>query len=129
VARSKWEDEMRTKALSAMVAFGTMMAHIGASHAACNATVNGRPMPMETCALATQIYGYVEPGHYWADNQGNWGRVGVPYPQGNLYQDSQRKSRGRSWTRTGPFGSMGSDGSCTYFNDPQTGGSVMSGNC
>ena len=35
---------------------------------------------------------------------------------------------GGSYTRRGPFGSMGSDGQCSYFMTPG-GSSVMSGNC
>jgi hypothetical protein len=50
--------------------------------AACNATVNGRPMSPELCALATRVYGSVVPGHYWVDYQGNWGRVGSQYAEG-----------------------------------------------
>ena len=41
--------------------------------AACNATVNGRPISPELCALATRVYGSVVPGRYWVDYQGNWG--------------------------------------------------------
>jgi hypothetical protein len=50
--------------------------------AACNATVNGRPMSAELCALATRVYGSVVPGHYWVDDQGNWGRMGSRQPSG-----------------------------------------------
>ena len=68
-----------------------LMVHVGESYAACNSTVNGYPMSSQLCSQATEIYGSVEPGNYWLDNQGNWGRVGTPYPQGNLYWDAQRR--------------------------------------
>lgn len=69
----------------------TLMTYVEQSYAACNATINGYPMPSQLCAQATEIYGYVGPGDYWLDQQGNWGRVGTPYPQGNLYRDAQRR--------------------------------------
>lgn len=98
--------------------------------AACNATINGLPMPPQMCALAAEVYGSVRPGHYWMDERGNWGYVGNPYPQGNLRLDSQRpRASGTPWTYRGAGGAMGSDGQCTYYNDPSTGASVMTGNC
>jgi hypothetical protein len=97
--------------------------------AACNATVNGRPMTAELCALATRVYGGVAPGHYWVDDQGNWGRMGSPYAEGNLVADGGRSRGGQPWTYRGAGGSAGSDGECMYYNDPDTGASVMSGNC
>lgn len=95
--------------------------------AACNATVNGRPMSAELCALATRVYGSVVPGHYWVDDQGNWGRVGSQYAEGNLLRDQRRG--GQDWTYRGPGGAAGSDGECTYFNFPDSGASVMTGGC
>lgn len=101
--------------------------------AACNATVNGRPMSQELCAYATAVYGGVVPGHYWVDDQGNWGRMGSPYAEGNLLHDSggggSAGSRGQPWIYRGPGGSAGSDGECMYYNDPDSGASMMSGNC
>lgn len=107
------------------------------ANAACNATINGQPMPPQICALATQVYGSVRPGHYWLDAQGNWGTVGYPYPEGNLLRDAQYARNGggggggggSAWTYHGPGGNAGSDGSCSYYNDPSTGASVMTGNC
>ena len=94
--------------------------------AACNATVNGQPMSAELCALATRVYGSVAPGHYWVDDQGNWGRVGSQYAEGNLSRDQRRG--GQAWTYRGSSGGAGSDGEWTYFNFPGS-GSVMTGNC
>lgn len=84
-------------------------------HAACDATINGRPMTAEECDVATRIYGYVEPGDYLRDSRGNWVKVGDPYKRGNVYLDAQRQgdsgdsgywSDGEGLTRT-PFGSVG----------------------
>lgn len=33
------------------------------------------------------------------------------------------------YTRRGAFGNTGSDGDCSYYNDPSNGASVMVGNC
>src|SRR5512132_294708 len=117
--------EMNRKVLLAMIAsLGMTSAYSQASHAACNATVNGRPMSSQICALATEIYGYVGPGHYWLDQQGNWGRLGVPYPQGNLYVDAQRGKGGSgsnsgAFSRRTPFGTVMGDGKGgVIFNAP-----------
>jgi hypothetical protein len=94
-----------------------------AADAACNATVNGRPMSMELCELVWQIYGGVVPGHYQVDEAGNWVNLGNPAHAGNLYRDAQmaRGGGGGSGGMTStPFGSVG-DG---YYFDPETGASV-----
>lgn len=104
----------------------------GSASAACNATVNGQPMPEDVCALATRVYGGVAPGHYWLDDRGNWGRIGSAYAEGNLLQDARRGNGhggGRSWTYRGIGGNAGGDGACTYYMDPDTGASVMAGEC
>ncbi|MEW8506040.1 MAG: hypothetical protein AB2598_05010 [Candidatus Thiodiazotropha sp.] len=64
--------------------------------AACNATVNGRPMTQEECTLTIQVYGYVVPGDYLADHLGNWVNANNPMHRGNTYRDAQG-SRGGSW--------------------------------
>ena len=92
--------------------------------AACNATVNGRPMSPELCALATRVYGSVVPGHYWVDYQGNWGRGLTSMPRATCCVTSVAAA-----ARHGPGGAAGGDGEFTYFNDPDTGGSVMTGGC
>lgn len=63
------------------------------AQAACNVTINGYPMSAEDCRLAAQVYGRVEPGHYWMDNAGNWGSIGSSAVRGNLYRDGQRNSQ------------------------------------
>jgi hypothetical protein len=117
----------RTCMVAAAVGLAFAMQPLERAFAACNATVNGRPMSHELCALATRVYGGVVPGHYWVDDQGNWGRMGSSYAEGNLLRDKGRG--GQPWTYRGAGGAAGSDGECMYYNDPDTGASVMSGNC
>ncbi len=70
----------------------------GKALAACNATVNGRPMSQQECAMLISIYGQVIPGNYWADNNGNWVNINNPRHQGNIYRDAQRQNQnGGSW--------------------------------
>ncbi|HRY15276.1 MAG: hypothetical protein KDJ31_19630 [Candidatus Competibacteraceae bacterium] len=64
--------------------------------AACNATVNGRPMSPQECALTLQVYGQVVPGDYLVDNNGNWVNINNPRHRGNTYRDAQRP-RGGAW--------------------------------
>lgn len=64
--------------------------------AACNATVNGRPMSPQECALSIQVYGQVLPGNYLVDNNGNWVNINNPMHRGNTYSDAQSTSGG-SW--------------------------------
>ncbi|HPF60052.1 MAG TPA: hypothetical protein P5149_14890 [Candidatus Competibacteraceae bacterium] len=64
--------------------------------AACNATVNGRPMSPQECVLALQVYSQVVPGNYRVDNQGNWVNINNPWHRGNTYRDAQRP-RGGAW--------------------------------
>ena len=63
------------------------------ANAACNAVVNGRPMSAHDCSIATEIYGYVTPGHYWMDKAGNWVKLDSPYAgsTGNIYKDENKR--------------------------------------
>jgi hypothetical protein len=122
---------MKKAMFFAIMALGIVGAGVETSYAACNAIVNGRPMSQQECASATAIYGYVEPGYYWLDAQGNWGKRGAAYPQGNLYRDAQRRSAQggnaapyyRGHNDRGPFGNYMSDGRCSFVNG------VPVGNC
>ena len=51
------------------------------AHAACSSILNGAPMPPDVCAAARQVYGSVQPGHYWMDGNGTWGLVGSAVPR------------------------------------------------
>ena len=69
--------------------------------AACNATVNGRPMSPQVCATTRQVYGQVIPGDYLMDDNGNWVNRNNPMHRGNIYRDA------RSVTGNPPSGSWG----------------------
>ena len=95
------------------------------SLAACNATVNGRPMTAEECAFNREIYGQVVPGDYLLDGNGNWVNINNPMHRGNIYQDAQRgygQGSGDSGMECGTFGCVGGG----YYYDPETGASVGS---
>jgi hypothetical protein len=65
--------------------------------AACNASVNGRPMSPQECAIAIQVYGQVLPGDYLVDNNGNWININNPAHHGNTYLDAQSITSGDSY--------------------------------
>lgn len=99
----------------------------GTAEAACNATINGRPMTWQECQTIVSVYGSVIPGHYLADDQGNWVNRANPYHRGNIYQDAQRRryggggsSGGDGGMTCGTFGCVGGGG----YYDPETGSSV-----
>lgn len=87
--------------------------------------VNGRELHLTEAAYLQQLFGYVIPGRYWLNAFGIGGNEGGP-ALFNLAALAQQA--GGSYTRRGPFGSMGSDGQCSYYMTPG-GASVMTGNC
>lgn len=93
------------------------------AHAACGATVNGAPMTVEQCNLARQLYGSVEPGHYWMNAEGTWGVLGDPTARGNIYSGAYQ-------SRSGAYGSSGErsgDGSWVHRQDDLLGGGAVGG--
>jgi len=62
---------MSRKLIPIVMLLGLAIGHGVEAQAACNATVNGRPMSPQDCMLARQIYGSVAPGHYVTDPSGN----------------------------------------------------------
>lgn len=96
-----------------------------ASGGGTNIFVNGRELhPMDVAALMT--LGPVYPGRYWLRYDGYYGLEGGP-PLGNLIMLAQQASSGPGYNRSGPFGHLGSDGQSSYFFDPNSGCSVISG--
>jgi hypothetical protein len=69
--------------------------------AACNSTVNGRPMTPLECQIAIQVYGEHIPGRYAVDPYGNWVNLDNPQHRGNTYLDAQRRPNNTG--RRGPF--------------------------
>ena len=89
--------------------------------------INGRELHPDEVRFLQRLFGQVEAGRYWLNAQGIGGYEGGP-PLFNLYAMAQQAGGGSSYTRRTPFGSMGSDGQCSYFMTPD-GSSVMTGNC
>ena len=87
--------------------------------------VNGRELHMTEAVYLQQLFGYVIPGRYWMNAMGIGGFEGGP---ATFSLAAAAQQAGGSYTRRGPFGSMGSDGQCSYYMTPG-GSSVMSGNC
>ena len=91
--------------------------------------INGRELHPEEVAYLQRLFGYVVPGRYWLNHLGVGGQEGGP-PLFNLVAAAQQANQvgGYSYTRRTPFGSIGSDGSCSYYMGPD-GSSVMTGSC
>ncbi len=95
------------------------------ANAACGATINGAPMTAEQCNLASQIYGAVQPGHYWMDASGTWGLMGDPTPRGNIQSDAYAyQSRGGVY---GGSGERSGNGSWVHRQDDLLGGGAVGG--
>lgn len=88
--------------------------------------VNGRELhPLDVAAIMA-VLGPVYPGRYWLRYDGYYGWEGGP-PLGNLIAMAQRATGGGGYNRTTYGGHLGSDGQTSYFFDPGTGCSVISG--
>ena len=88
--------------------------------------INGRELPLQDVVAMMQMNIPVQQGRWWVDNSGNFGVEGTPYPMGNLFQYS--RGRGGAYQRSTAGGYIGGDGDTSYFFDPKTGASVMTGN-
>jgi hypothetical protein len=96
-----------------------------ASAGGTNVFINGRELhPMDVAALSA--LGPVYPGRYWLRYDGWYGLEGG-LPLGNLIVLTQQASGGPGYNRTTYGGHLGSDGQTSYFFDPNSGCSVISG--
>ena len=94
--------------------------------------INGRELPIIEVQYLQQL-GTVYKGRYWMNAQGVGGIEGGP-PVFDLAAAARQRQGGGGGlyggnSRTTPFGHLGSDGKCSYYFDPKSGSSVMSGNC
>ena len=88
--------------------------------------INGREIhPLEK-AFLKKLFGFVKSGRYWLNGMGYGGFEGGP-TLFNL-KSMMNGQVGRGWLKRTPGGSLGSNGSCSYYNHPN-GGSVMIGQC
>ena len=102
-----------------------------ASHGDTGVFINGRELPVVEVQYLQQL-GPVLPGRYWMNAQGIGGMEGGPaiFNLGAAIAAQQRKGGGMGgYNRTTPGGHLGSDGKCSYYFDPASGSSVMTGNC
>lgn len=99
-----------------------------ASGTATRVFINGREIhPLELMYLQ-QLFGYVVPGRYWLNPLGVGGFEGGG-PAFDLNAAAAPATGGGSgYIDRGPFGTMGGDGNCFYFNSPD-GSSYMPDGC
>lgn len=122
------------KAVIAGVILGcASLAGAGAANARA-ITVNGHWLSPQQQIIADMNAGFRLPsGHYWCDpSSGYWGAIGgaaIGRVHPSQCPPVAGMGGGGGGVRRGPGGNWGSDGSCSYYNDPQTGASVMTGNC
>lgn len=90
--------------------------------------INGREIHPQELGYLRRLYGHVQPARYWLDARGIGGYEGGP-AQFDLRAQALSQQRSAGYIRRGPGGNTGSDGQCSYYNDPSTGASVMTGNC
>jgi len=87
--------------------------------------VNGRELhPQDVAALG--VLGPIYPGRYWLRYDGWYGIEGG-MALGNLIVAAQQAQGGPGYNRTTYGGHLGSDGQTSYFFDPNSGCSVISG--
>jgi hypothetical protein len=93
---------------------------------------NGRELhPIEVQQLQL-VFGQVPRMRFWLNAQGVGGPEGGPATfnlQAAAGGQTGQGGSGQGGLRRGPGGTTGSDGECSFFNDPSTGASVMTGNC
>lgn len=96
-----------------------------ASRGTTSVFINGRQLPFADVIGLHNLGVPVQQGRWWLDNSGNFGVEGNPQGMGNVFQYSRGK--GGSYQRATAGGYIGSDGQTSYFFDPKTGSSVMTG--
>lgn len=100
--------------------------HADASRGDTGVFINGRELPMPDVLGLQQLSVPVMRGRWWIDSAGNAGVEGNPQPVCNIFQFSRGK--GGAYQRSTAGGYIGSDGETSYFFDPKSGSSVMTGN-
>ena len=88
--------------------------------------INNRELPLSDVVGLQRLGVPVQRGRWWVDASGNFGVENSPFTVGNIFQFSQGK--GGSYQRSTAGGYIGGDGQTSYFFDPKSGSSVMTGN-
>lgn len=92
--------------------------------------INGREIHPDEAKLLMAMFGYVNPGRYWLGPNFVGGYEGGP-----AMFDLRASARGAGqggepgYNRSTLFGDLMSDGQCSGYFDPNSGSSVMTGNC
>ena len=88
--------------------------------------INGREVHSLEKAFLKKLFGFVRPGRYWLNGKGYGGAEGGP-ALFNL-KAMMNGHLGKGWLKRTAGGSLGGNGSCSYYNHPN-GSSVMIGQC
>jgi len=103
-------------------------ASLGARAGLTRVYINGREIHPQELRILQQLYGHVVPARYWLDARGIGGYEGGP-AQFDVRARAMQQQRAGGYTRRTHGGAIGSDGQCSYYNDPSSGSSVLTGNC
>ena len=89
--------------------------------------VNGRELPADDLAALEELFATaIPPDDYFLDAEGYYGYEGQA-PLGNVFTTIAQQSGGGGSLSETAGGWIGSDGSDSYYFDPETGCSVMAG--
>ncbi len=88
--------------------------------------LNGRELPLPDLLALEQVLGSILPARYWMDAQGFTGYENGPAIANIIYLGNAATSGG-GYTENTYGGYIGSDGQTSYFFDPESGCSVISG--
>jgi hypothetical protein len=91
--------------------------------------VNGREIHPIELAQLQRVVGPVRRARYWLNARGIGGYEGGAVQWDLRATAQQRRACGNANLRRGPGGTIGRDESCSYYNNPSTGASVMTGDC
>ncbi|NWG71211.1 MAG: hypothetical protein HXY23_06320 [Parvularculaceae bacterium] len=92
--------------------------------------INGREIHPDEARLLVAMFGYVNPGRYWLGHNLAGGYEGGP-AMFDLRASARSAGQGGEpgYNRRTLFGDLMSDGQCSGYFDPNSGSSVMTGNC
>ena len=104
-------------------------ASVGRHRGSTSVYVNGREIHAQELGYLQTLYGPVRRARYWLDPRGVGGYEGGPalFDLRAAALARSRQAGAGGYGRRGMFGNTGGDGQCSYYNDPSSGASVMTG--